>query len=87
MGFFAMLLGNILFLTGVWHYSILHAGLAVTPGPLVVAACPVPPGSWPAASASARCSSPDSSSSPRPDWYATRVGLQPEYLAVWLPAP
>jgi hypothetical protein len=37
MGFFAMLLGNILFLTDVWQYSILHAGLAVTPGPLVVA--------------------------------------------------
>ena len=37
MGFFAMLLGNILFLTGVWHYSILRAGLGVTPGPLVVA--------------------------------------------------
>ncbi|HEY5104663.1 MAG TPA: MFS transporter, partial [Acidimicrobiales bacterium] len=37
MGFFAMLLGNILFLTSVWHYSILDAGLAVTPGPLVVA--------------------------------------------------
>ena len=37
MGFFAMLLGNILFLTSVWRYSILAAGLAVTPGPLVVA--------------------------------------------------
>jgi EmrB/QacA subfamily drug resistance transporter len=37
MGFFAMLLGNILFLTSVWHYSILRAGLSVTPGPLVVA--------------------------------------------------
>ncbi len=32
-----MLLGNILFLTSVWHYSILLAGLSVTPGPLVVA--------------------------------------------------
>jgi MFS family permease len=37
MGFFAMLLGNILFLTSVWHYSILMAGLAVTPSPVVVA--------------------------------------------------
>ncbi len=37
MGFFSMLLGNILFLTSVWHYSILRAGLSVTPGPLVVA--------------------------------------------------
>ncbi|MGH9096332.1 MAG: MFS transporter, partial [Acidimicrobiales bacterium] len=44
MGFFAMLLGNILFLTGVWHYSILKAGLAVTPGPLVVAAVSAPAG-------------------------------------------
>ncbi len=31
MGFFAMLLGNILFLTGVWHYSILQAGLGDHP--------------------------------------------------------
>ncbi len=38
VGFFAMLLGNVLFLTGVWGYSTLKAGLAITPGPLVVAA-------------------------------------------------
>ena len=44
MGFFAMLLGNILFLTSVWHYSILRAGLAVTPGPLVVAVVSGPAG-------------------------------------------
>ena len=30
--FSAMLLGNVLFLTGVWHYSVLRAGLALTPG-------------------------------------------------------
>jgi len=44
MGFFAMLLGNILFLTSVWHYSILQAGLSVTPGPLVVAVVSGPAG-------------------------------------------
>ncbi|MEN3272773.1 MAG: hypothetical protein V7636_1534 [Actinomycetota bacterium] len=33
-----MLLANVLFLTTVWHYSTLRAGLAITPGPLVVAA-------------------------------------------------
>jgi EmrB/QacA subfamily drug resistance transporter len=38
IGFFAMLLGNVLFLTSVWRYSTLRAGLAITPGPLVVAA-------------------------------------------------
>ena len=32
-----VLLANILFLTGVWGYSILEAGFAVTPGPLMAA--------------------------------------------------
>jgi EmrB/QacA subfamily drug resistance transporter len=36
-GFFALLLCNVLFLTGVWHYSILRAGIALTPGPLMAA--------------------------------------------------
>jgi len=36
-GFYAMLLCNVLFLTGVWHYSILKAGAALTPGPLLAA--------------------------------------------------
>jgi EmrB/QacA subfamily drug resistance transporter len=35
--FFALLLCNVLFLTGVWHYSILKAGIALTPGPLMAA--------------------------------------------------
>lgn len=38
VGFNAMFLGNVLFLTEVWGYSILRAGLAVSLGPLVVAA-------------------------------------------------
>lgn len=87
MGFFAMLLGNILFLTSVWHYSILLAGLAVTPGPLVVAAVSGPAGKLAgrigfrpvllvgfAVFASALF------------WYALRVGIHREYLTVWLPA-
>lgn len=35
--FSAMLLGNVLFLTGVWHYSVLRAGLSLTPGPIAAA--------------------------------------------------
>ena len=87
MGFFAMLLGNILFLTGVWHYSILQAGLAVTPGPVVVACV-----AGPAGQLATRVGF-------RPViftgsllfaggllWYATLVGTDPQYLARWLPA-
>jgi EmrB/QacA subfamily drug resistance transporter len=36
-GFYALLLCNVLFLTGVWHYSVLRAGVALTPGPLMAA--------------------------------------------------
>jgi MFS family permease len=87
MGFFAMLLGNILFLTSVWHYSILKAGLAVTPGPLVVAAVSAPAGRL-----AARIGF-------RPVLlvgfsvfvgglvlYALGVGLTPDYVSEWLPA-
>jgi EmrB/QacA subfamily drug resistance transporter len=35
--FYALLLANVLFLTQVWGYSILKAGFAVTPGPLMAA--------------------------------------------------
>ena len=38
IGFNAMFLGNVLFLTRVWRYSILRAGLAISVGPLIVAA-------------------------------------------------
>ena len=37
LGFYALLLCNVLFLTGVWGYSILKAGVALTPGPLMAA--------------------------------------------------
>ena len=85
--FFAMLLGNILFLTSVWHYSILRAGLSVTPGPIVVAAV-----SGPAGRLATRYGF-------RPVvvgglslmvagllLYAARVGVHPAYVSRWLPA-
>ncbi|HET6153344.1 MAG TPA: DHA2 family efflux MFS transporter permease subunit [Marmoricola sp.] len=36
IGFTAMFFAQIQFLTGVWHLSIVHAGLAMMPGPAVV---------------------------------------------------
>ncbi len=42
--FAGVLLGNVLFLTGPWHYSTLSAGLLFAPGPLVAAIFAVPGG-------------------------------------------
>ncbi len=87
MGFFAMLLGNILFLTSVWHYSILRAGLAVTPGPLVVAAV-----SGPAGRVAQRIGFRTvllvgfAVFAGGLAWYATAIGLHPSYVTRWLPA-
>jgi EmrB/QacA subfamily drug resistance transporter len=85
-GFFAILLGNILFLTGVWHYSIMRAGLAVTPGPLVVAVVAGPAGKLatrigfrPVIMAGGACLAAGLL------WFVLRVGLTPAYLAEWLP--
>ena len=86
MGFYAYLLTNILWLTYVWDYSILVAGLALVPAALVatvVAAVLGPvahrrgyvvfivPGAlvWAAAYV----------------WYATQVGVTPDFLGEWLP--
>jgi MFS family permease len=44
MAFFATILGNILFLTGVWRYSVLHAGLATMPGPILTTIAAGPAG-------------------------------------------
>lgn len=86
LAFFPMLLGNILFLTGVWDYSIMRAGLAVTPGPLVVAVVAGPAGKLagrigfrPLLMAGAGCMALGLAS------YALRVDAEAAYLAHWLP--
>ena len=43
-GFGAMVLGGVLFLTGVWHEPVLRAGFMIAPGPLMAALCAFPGG-------------------------------------------
>jgi MFS family permease len=43
-GFGAMLLSSVLLLTEVWRYSVLHAGVALMPGPLMAAIFAAPAG-------------------------------------------
>ncbi len=86
MGFFAMLLGNILFLTSVWHYSILRAGLSVTPGPLVVAVISGPAGKLAGRVGFRRVMSLGFLVFTLGLlWYVWQVHAHAEYLKVWLP--
>ncbi len=86
-GFYAYVLCNVLFLTSVWGYSVLQAGLAITPGPFIAAAVAGPSGKladrigprWVLVVGGAI-------------WAAgvamliTGVGLEPDFLSEWLPA-
>jgi EmrB/QacA subfamily drug resistance transporter len=82
----ALLLSNVLFLTQVWHYSIVRAGLAMSPSPIVAAlAAPVVgrfgarlgertigvPGALVLASAVL--------------WYRFHVDVEPHYWIDWFP--
>jgi NTE family protein len=86
-GFYGYTLANVLFLTGVWRYSVLEAGLAITPGPFVAAAV----------------AGPSSRIAERHGhrvvlvagglvwggavlWLVERVGPTPDFVAEWLPA-
>jgi len=84
--FYAKILIDVLFLTSIWDYSVLAAGAAITPGPLITAALAGPAGRLadrfglaPVACIgtivyAAGCA-----------WYALRAGTHPEYVIQWLP--
>ncbi|HEV2812443.1 MAG TPA: MFS transporter [Solirubrobacteraceae bacterium] len=83
--FFSMILGNILFLTGVWGYSVLDAGLAVAPGPLASAIVAGPAGTLADRFGHSAIIVPGTL------FYAAGLlvlrgaGLEPDYVGTWLP--
>ncbi len=87
MGFYALLLANVLFLTQVWGYSVLDAGFGVTPGPLAATVAAVAGGRLterlgprfvlvPAALVAAGACL----------LYRAITGDEPAYVSDWLPA-
>ena len=86
IAFTAMFLSFFLFVTGIWHYSQSLAGLAITPGPLMVIPVAIVAGRVAARIGHRRllvaggllyaCSN---------IWYAWRIGVTPDYLGFWLP--
>jgi NTE family protein len=86
-GFFGYTLCNVLFLTGVWGYSVLEAGLAITPGPFVAAAV-AGPSSRIAERAGHRVVLVTGGLlwSAAVLWLIVRVGTTPDFVGEWLPA-
>jgi hypothetical protein len=85
-GFAAMLLNGVLFLTTIWHESVLTTGLMLFPGPLMAAVFSVP---------SARLGARVGYRVPgiagttlfalASVWWITRVGTMPAYVSDYLP--
>ena len=85
-GFYGYTLANVLFLTGVWRYPILQAGLALSVGPVVAVVVAGP------------ASRLVQHIGPRPVlvaggllwggavlWFVARVGTTPDFAGRWLP--
>ncbi len=84
--FYAKILIDVLFLTSIWHYSVLAAGAAMTPGPLITAILAAPAGRLANRFGAARIAAVGALIYALGcAWYALRAGSSPHYLAQWLP--
>ncbi len=84
--FAVLLLGNVLFLTDVWNYSVLRAGFAFFPGPLAAAIVAALSGRLGGRLGSARVGAPGGAVFALASlWFLTRLGEQPHYLTEYLP--
>jgi NTE family protein len=85
-GFYAYTLCNVLFLTEVWRYSILKAGLALTPGPFTAMAVAVPASRLVEKVGHRRVVVPGALIwTAGMVFFATTLGARPDFLGNWLP--
>jgi EmrB/QacA subfamily drug resistance transporter len=85
-GFGAMVLGGVLFLTGVWHESVLRAGFMIAPGPLVASITAFPGGLLGSRFSHRAVGTVGSLLfAVSAIWWITRIGVTPDYVGAYLP--
>jgi EmrB/QacA subfamily drug resistance transporter len=85
-GFGALVLGGVLFLTGVWHESVLRAGFMIAPGPLLAALTAFPGGLLSSRFGHRTIGTIGSILFAAGGvWWITHVGLGPDYASAYLP--
>ena len=85
-GFGAMVLGGVLFLTGVWHEPVLRAGFMIAPGPLLAALAAFPGGLLGARFSHRAVGTVGSLLfATSAIWWITRIGVTPDYVGAYLP--
>ncbi len=83
--FFSLILGNVLFLTGIWGYSLLHAGLATLPGPVVSTVVAGPAGRLADRFGHRAVVVPGTLFFAAGVWVLRGAGAEPDWLGLWLP--
>lgn len=85
-GFGAMVLGGVLFLTGVWHEPVLRAGFMIAPGPLLAALCAFPGGLLGSRFSHRAVGTVGSLVfAASAGWWITHIGVSPDYVGAYLP--
>jgi EmrB/QacA subfamily drug resistance transporter len=85
-GFGAMVLGGVLFLTGVWHESVLRAGFMIAPGPLLAALVAFPGGLLGTRFGHRAVGTAGTILFAAAGvWWVTRIGVAPDYVGAYLP--
>jgi EmrB/QacA subfamily drug resistance transporter len=83
--FFSLILGNVLFLTTVWGYSILSAGLAALPGPAMTTVVSGPAGRLADRFGHRAVVVPGTIVFAAGALVLRSAGAEPDYLGTWLP--
>jgi EmrB/QacA subfamily drug resistance transporter len=83
--FFSLILGNVLFLTSIWGYSVFHAGLATIPGPLLTTIVSGPAGKLADRFGHRAVIVPGALFMAAGIMVLRSAGADPDWLGLWLP--